>query len=182
MKKPSGASTLDIPRPEPATTNPYHHCNVLSTFRTHINLPFALFSASNKSNAIPEPKSQSRTQHQHTASAHRVHLQPQPQAHSISPSQHAISYPTKTVETIIWSGDDDESVDPASPKMGTRAYRERERREKQKRESREKAQMTRGVADNVRVEFGLPIQDSGGVEITKELVRSEEAAESSSHQ
>lgn len=68
------------------------------------------------------------------------------------------------------------------PKLGTRAYRERERREKERRESREKETMTRVLADNVRVELGLPMQghEHSGVAVKKEMVRTEEAAEGSS--
>ena len=104
--------------------------------------------------------------------------QSQYQAHSYSPSQNDFSYATNSVETNIWSGDnEDESAGPAASKIDTRAYRERERHEKEKRDSREKAQMTRIVADNVLVELGLPARGSGGVEVRRELVRSEEAAE-----
>lgn len=179
MKRPSVSPIAEIPRPERVRTNPHYRRNVFSTFRTHINLPFALFSTSSQRNAIPESESQYGIQHQHAAS---IDLQSQSQAHSISPSQNDFSYATNSVETNIWSGDNDnESADPAAPKMGTRAYRERERRDKEKRDSRDKAHMTRIVADNVRVEVGLPLQGSGGVEVRRELIRSEEAAKPSSY-
>ena len=87
-----------------------------------------------------------------------------------------------TVETNIWSGslNEDEEEDSASPKLGTRAYRERERRKKERRESREKDTMSRVIADNVRVELGLPLQppqEQGGVTVKKEMVRKEESAD-----
>lgn len=83
----------------------------MSVFRTHFNLPIGMFSRSKQSSTTPDLESQVRR-------------------HSSSNSQ--------TIETTIWSGptahgalreDDDDEIDPSEPKMGTRAYRERERRE-----------------------------------------------------
>jgi len=56
------------------------------------------------------------------------------------------------------SQDLDFDLDPTAPKMGTRAYRERERREFEAQKEGKK-EMTKVLADNVRVEMGIELLD-----------------------
>lgn len=94
-------STTEIQRPP----------HFFSVFRTHINLPFSHFN----------------------------HKKSSPKDHDIeaSPYRFPASSESQGVETNIWSGPtasgalrvEDEPIDPLSPKLGSRAYRERERRE-----------------------------------------------------
>jgi hypothetical protein len=143
---------------------------MFSAFRTHLNFPFPLFSSSSA-----KPVSAPAT------IFHSVDLEKQDRAVEEDPHPFTTD---NTVETNIWSGSihDEERDGELSPKLGTRAYRERERSEKERRESREKDTMTRVVADNVREELGLPMQgqEHGGVAVKREMIRKEEAAEASS--
>lgn len=142
---------------------------MFTAFGTHINLPFPLFSSSSKNIAsVPT-----------TTAARTVDLEKQD--YILEEPPRALTT-DKTVETNIWSGSihEDEKEDPTSPKMGTRAYRERERRGKEKRESGEKEAMSRVVADNVCVNTSLPIQNQDGVAVRRDLVRKEEAADGTS--
>jgi hypothetical protein len=78
---------------------------------------------------------------------------------------------SSAVETNIWSGDDDDDdeLDRRLPRMGTRAYREREKRE-MKQESRDKTEGSARVrADDVVVDMG-PVC----VEVKHEIVQKEE--------
>jgi hypothetical protein len=135
---------------------------MLSAFKTHVNLPFPLFFSNSKSaptTRIPRH------------SIGEVDLEKQ--AHAVEYPQPAFTK-ANTVETNIWTGSiDEDEHGPAAPKMGTRAYRERERerRESAKRESKENDGAGRVIADSVHVD--LPIQGSevehGGVAIRREV-------------
>lgn len=144
---------------------------LFAAFRTHINVPFPLFtpmfttsSAKSPNNCTSGPKTR-RTSSNSANFGNQAHT---------DPTQNAITT-SSPVETNIWSGEDDDELDPNAPKMGTRAYRERERREMAKRESREKNE-ARVIPDEVNVNMGLPIQGPGGVEVKREIVQKEEDA------
>lgn len=164
-------SVQEVESGDSVSSLPPTNRGLFSAFRTHINVPFPLFTplfttASTKS----APSTQARRTSTNSADLEK-------QAYINDPTQHAITT-SSPVETSIWSGDDDEELDPNAPKMGTRAYRERERREMLKRESREKNE-ARVIRDEVVVDMGLLIQgevEHGGVEVKREFVRMEEGA------
>jgi hypothetical protein len=140
-------------QPQPQTSPPRR--NIFSCFRTHLNIPFPLFT----------PSFTSTEGHNNPTLTQNFNVE----KGGTSSDTHFIT--GSTVSTAIWSGTpDEEKVDPLSPKLGTRAYRERERREKANRDSREKGIMT----------GALPDSHMEGVEVKREMVRSEETTSPSS--
>jgi hypothetical protein len=127
-----------------------------STFRTHLNLPFPLFSFS-------LPSSRKLTT---ATSALPSILDLESQGQSFAEEK-------KTVQTTIWSPSstaEESDIDPFSPKMGTRAYRERERREML--EAKKDIMKDGGrkvIADVVNVD---------GVKVEKKVVRREDDIDS----
>lgn len=81
-----------------------------SPFRTHSKLPYFIFSP--KERTAPAP-----------AQDITLHYRSQDATASFGNT-------LSSVETSIWSGtvDPDDDLDPLAPRVGTRAYRERERR------------------------------------------------------
>ncbi|KAG0652332.1 Pheromone a factor receptor [Hyphodiscus hymeniophilus] len=150
--------------PEPATQLPPVHRGLFSTFRTHINVPFPLF------NPMLTPSSAKTTNISPARRASTNTADLEKQAHTEDTTQQAI-VTSSPVQTNIWSGTDDEELDPNVPKMGTRAYRERERREMMKRGSQEKNDISRVIPDNVYVNMGHSVQS--GVEVKREFVQKE---------
>lgn len=105
-------------------------------FRTHTNLPYL---------------TSSRTSH--SAPVNPINVQ-------TSYHTTTLTNPARVVETTIWSdADTDDDLDPLAPRMGTRAYRERERRLHQQQNS------SLGILpDIVTVDFGAAggFQGPGG--------------------
>jgi hypothetical protein len=97
-------NTWVVPRP-----NPHYESHLLRpSFRTHTNLPHTLLTA----NSLAAPTTSDHVEHQG-----RIH-------HDKASLNRAGS-----VETTIWSNTDpDGDLEPHVPRMGTRAYRERQRR------------------------------------------------------
>jgi hypothetical protein len=122
-----------------------------STFRTHLNFPFPLLSsrkpttATSALSSIPDLESQGQS----------------------------FAEEKKTVQTTIWSPSstaEESDIDPLSPKMGTRAYRERERREMLEAKKDNMGDGGRKViADVVNVD---------GVKVEKKVVRREDDIDS----
>ena len=159
----------EVEAPELAVNLPHAHRGLFSAFRTHISVSFPLFAP--VVTASTKPIALRRT------SANKIDLEKQ--AHINNLAQPAITA-SSLVETKIWGGDVDDDLDPNAPKIGTRAYRERERREMIKRECRGKREIPRVLPDNVHVGMDLALQDSetehGGVEVKHEFVQKEEGA------
>jgi hypothetical protein len=197
---PERVATMPMPVRKPG--------NIFSTFRTHINLPTPLFTRTPKSTQ-PASRSPSVTYNLPNIPVNQLNIDLE--------AQHSSLVAPTTVSTQIWSGtslstqtphpgttstshipinththsknasqDLELELDPMAPKMGTRAYRERERREFEA----EKKEMTRVLADNVRVEIGIEllgddVEENGGenkgkgkegVVVKKTLERREEEA------
>jgi hypothetical protein len=165
-------SVREIEVSEPVVSLTPTHRGLFSAFRTHINVPFPLFTPLFTSSSM---KSTDSTRARRTSTNN---TDVEKQVHVNYDTQHAITT-SSPVETNVWSGDDEHELDPSAPKMGTRAYRERERREMLKRESREKNEVARVLPDN-HVDMGLPLHgyeaEHGGVEVKREFVRKEEGA------
>jgi hypothetical protein len=149
-KEEESLSEREVQVPEPV-----HHRTIFSAFRTHITLPLPFFhkkrtTTSNADNDI-ESQPQSYT------SARRI------SAPSANP-HHFLDATQRTIETSIGSGPttshsahhDEDSIDPLSLKLGSRAYRERERRESDGLKEKEgKKERSRVVADEVVVSTAL---------------------------
>jgi hypothetical protein len=120
-----------------------------SPYRTHSNLPYFIFSL--KKTAAP--------------AADSIELRGQTPNNTLG-----------SVETNIWSDpDSDEDLDPLAPRMGTRAYREREKR------LHEQGDVDRGlIADTVTVDFGVSRGMKDGVKVERKLERIEEVTHPSS--
>jgi hypothetical protein len=159
--------------PEPAIYSnvpPNTYTNALSSFRTHLNLTFPLFHFSTRQNAPRYISSQINTnfrpdtqwQRYPTTTSSQHTFAPNPKAvstniWSVSSTAHPCS-PTGRVHAQI---DEDLKIDPISPEMGTRSYRERERKQT---ESRKSGSHERGgarvIADDVRVDMEFRVESS----------------------
>lgn len=110
--------------------------------RTHTNLPYILFGPKNSSTVTSSENflSQDRTQK------------------NSNPSR-----ALNSMETSIWGSVDlDDDLDPHAPRMGTRAYRERERRIHE--------QMHIGVLpDTVTLDFGAQHPTQGEIRVEQKL-------------
>ncbi|KUJ12930.1 uncharacterized protein LY89DRAFT_721757 [Mollisia scopiformis] len=143
---------LDHPEPTPAPSSPR---NLFSSFRTHLNVPIPLFG----SRSAPSQAHTGKQTQLYDLEAQRFDI-PRRGSGVIIPTvktsirsgpapfvlPHATSVPAAIHE------EEDEDIDPLAPKMGTRAYREREKREMQRRKDEEK--VAKVIADDVKVEMG----------------------------
>jgi hypothetical protein len=146
------SSSQAVMTPSPAAQLPDLNQQPLfftSPYRTHSNLPYFIFSL--KKTAPP--------------AADSIELQSQTLNNTLG-----------SVETNIWSNaDSDDDLDPLAPRMGTRAYREREKR------FHEQGDVGRGViADTVTVDFGVSRGMKDGVKVERKLERIEEVTALSS--
>lgn len=140
---------LVLPRPELVYQTPLFS----SPFRTHTNLPYILFSSKTSTTNTPSENTG-----------------PQRQKQNITTS----AVPTSSIETTIWSSSDldDDDLDPLAPRMGTRAYRERERRlHQQERESH-----IGMIPDTVTVDFSASRTSRDEIKVERKLERIEELA------
>lgn len=130
----------DISRPKPVHPAPLF----TSPFRTHTNLPYMLFAPNDS--AAP--------------AALDTTTLPGRTRDTTAPLN-----PLGSVETTIWSNMiSDDDLDPLAPRMGTRAYRERERRLHQEEETH------RGVLpDTVTVDFGTSRTNKEEIKVESKL-------------
>lgn len=132
-------------RPEIKSPQPTHQHNIFSTFRTQISVPFSFFSRKSFNVADLEAQTSQSTRRGSVHNPHTSHNATQP-----------------TVKTNIWSGHAhssatappsarEESIDPLPPRLGSRAYRERERRERAGETQPRGKEHIRVIADEVIV-------------------------------
>lgn len=123
-----------------------------SPFRTHTNLPYILFDPKNSSTVTSSENFPSQNQTQKNSKP---------------------SLALNSMETSIWSSVDlDDDLDPYAPRMGTRAYRERERRLHEN--------MHIGILpDTVTVDFGASGPAQGEIRVEQKLEILEELTPSS---
>ncbi|PBP19916.1 pheromone receptor a [Diplocarpon rosae] len=136
-------------------TTPPPSRGVLSLFRTHLHLPFGLFASSPSRREHSNIKA-STSASTSNEKAHDLECQAQPSPSQTRRTSSVPTHSTTTISTSIWSSPKlsshfashspfhaqlsaatcpesgcpgDEELDPHAPKLGSRAYRERERRE-----------------------------------------------------
>lgn len=136
---------LVLSRPEPLRQAPLFG----SPFRTYTNLPYILFSSNNPTINIPSENIELQRQRKNIGTS----LAPQ-----------------SSVETTVWSSADPEvELDLLAPRMGTRAYRERERCLYQQRE------IHLGVIpDTVTVDFNYSHSNKDEIKVEQTLQMTEE--------
>ncbi|CZR54625.1 uncharacterized protein PAC_04509 [Phialocephala subalpina] len=167
---------FSVPAPEPTPTPQRPN---FSTFRTHLHVPFPLFGYRSTSSPVDNG---TQTQLRDLEAQYPTSSNFPRRTFSIPVS---IPGAGTTVQTNIWSpaplasptsttshakvapmsineeSDEDIDIDPLAPKMGTRAYREREKREMQRRRmeerqlEKESEKINKIMADNVKVELGM---------------------------
>ncbi|KAE8449135.1 hypothetical protein EG329_008519 [Mollisiaceae sp. DMI_Dod_QoI] len=152
---------LQLSEPDVPTS---HRRNFFPTFRTHLNVPFPFFG-------------------HRSATSSQVHTGTQTQVQDLE-AQNLSAYPTRTSSmprvshqhhcanqhleqpvpmSIDEVDDEDIDIDPHAPKMGTRAYREREKREMQRLKEEESEQekkeqkASKIIADNMNIEKGMEV-------------------------
>lgn len=174
---------------EPAVTS--SHRNFFSTFRTNLNVPFPLFGRSTPSRLhvgtqtqMQDLEAQYPTYPRRTSSIPSTTTQtsiwsgPGPVTPSIHTHVHANSHVSSTSPPIDQEDEDQlADLDPLAPKMGTRAYREREkhemlrRKEDEARKEKERQKAASIIADDVKIEMAADTKgsDKGRERKLKEL-------------
>lgn len=162
------ATLAPIQAPEPVATP--QNRGFLTTWRTHLHLPFPCFStlSVDKGKDIEaQPTSRissvSHITNPPTTVSTTIWGQPFAQGASVQTTtkSHTSQLSASTLHSI------DESIDPLSPKLGSRAYRERERREmeRERREARE-AVLAKKIAENA--ELGGVVVKTMSIEVREE--------------